>query len=77
MWSKGLSDLYNQFAFDGIWIDMNEPYSFQTAEMDPSNPRPIPQPTLLAAEQNTRRPRYLEQNNNVQSENYQWYKTFD
>jgi hypothetical protein len=50
MWSKGLSDLYNQFAFDGIWIDMNEPYGFQTAEMDPSNPRPIPQPTLLGAE---------------------------
>lgn len=74
MWFKGLQDLYNQFAFDGIWIDMNEPWGFQTGEMDPSNPRP----TLLAgsAEQHTRRPRYLEQNN-AETENYEWYKTFD
>ena len=31
---------------------------------------------MQSGEENTRRPRYLEQNNN-QPENYQWYKTFD
>lgn len=28
MWFKGLQDLYNQFDYDGIWIDMNEPWGF-------------------------------------------------
>ena len=27
-WSAGLDDLYNEFKYDGIWIDMNEPWGF-------------------------------------------------
>lgn len=48
MWFAGLDDLYTATKYDGIWIDMNEPWGFQTAELDPanitwvpvSNPRP-------------------------------------
>jgi len=36
MWSQGLHDLYDQLPYDGIWIDMNEPWGFQTAELNPS-----------------------------------------
>ncbi len=28
MWWEGLRDLYKQLPYDGLWIDMNEPYSF-------------------------------------------------
>jgi|LauGreDrversion4_2_1035121.scaffolds.fasta_scaffold1015993_1 alpha-glucosidase (family GH31 glycosyl hydrolase) len=28
MWHTGLADLYNAFNYDGIWIDMNEPWGF-------------------------------------------------
>ena len=73
MWFKGLQDLYDQFAYDGIWVDMNEPWGFQTAEMDPANPVPIP---IDGVEQNCRRPRYLEQEN-ADGKNYSWYTTFD
>lgn len=24
IWGSGLADLYNQFEYDGIWLDMNE-----------------------------------------------------
>lgn len=37
MWWTGLRDLYEQLPYDGIWIDMNEPWGFQTAELDPNN----------------------------------------
>ena len=52
---------------------MNEPWGFQTAEMDPANPVPIP---IDGVEQNCRRPRYLEQEN-ADGKNYSWYTTFD
>ena len=45
---------------------MNEPWGFETGEMDPLNIRLY---QMKSAEENTRRPRYLEQNNN-QPENY-------
>jgi alpha-glucosidase (family GH31 glycosyl hydrolase) len=28
MWFAGLDDLYAQTKYDGIWIDMNEPWGF-------------------------------------------------
>ena len=37
MWWTGLRDLYEQLPYDGIWIDMNEPYGFNTAELNPNN----------------------------------------
>lgn len=37
MWFTGLDDLYNETLYDGIWIDMNEPWGFQTGELDPKN----------------------------------------
>ena len=42
MWFEGLNDLYQTLPYDGIWIDMNEPWGFQTAELDPANPKYIP-----------------------------------
>jgi len=42
MWFTGLDDLYQELNYDGIWIDMNEPWGFQTAEMDPKNITYVP-----------------------------------
>jgi len=36
MWSQGLNDLYEMLPYDGIWIDMNEPWGFQHREMNPN-----------------------------------------
>jgi alpha-glucosidase (family GH31 glycosyl hydrolase) len=36
MWSQGLNDLFEMLPFDGIWIDMNEPWGFQHGEMNPN-----------------------------------------
>ena len=33
----GLSDLYTQVQFDGLWLDMNEPSTFVDGELDPNN----------------------------------------
>lgn len=37
MWFTGLRDLYEKLPYDGIWIDMNEPWGFKTAELNPNN----------------------------------------
>jgi hypothetical protein len=37
MWYTGLTDLYNDFHYDGIWLDMNEPSGFKYGEMDPAS----------------------------------------
>jgi len=42
MWWQGLKDLYNQLPYDGIWIDMNEPWGYQSGEMNPANSVSIP-----------------------------------
>ena len=73
MWFRGLSDLYEQFHFDGIWIDMNEPWGFQTAEMDPANPVPVPIDGGI--EENCRRPRQLDVAPQS-SKDFSWYKSF-
>lgn len=36
MWWQGLTDLYQELPFDGIWIDMNEPWGFETGELNPA-----------------------------------------
>lgn len=33
VWSQGLNDLYNKVAYDGLWIDMNEPTTFVHGEI--------------------------------------------
>jgi alpha-glucosidase (family GH31 glycosyl hydrolase) len=51
MWFTGLRDLYDKLPYDGIWIDMNEPWGFQTAELNPNNLTDRPRST----EQRSRR----------------------
>jgi len=36
MWSTGLKDLYDKVQYDGLWIDMNEPTTFNHGELDHS-----------------------------------------
>ena len=54
MWFAGLDDLYNDTLYDGIWIDMNEPWGFQTGELDPKNYTWVP---VSAPEQFRHHPR--------------------
>lgn len=71
MWYTGLDDLYAETKFDGVWIDMNEPWGFQTAEIDPADPHYVP----VSGPAPERRPRFLEQS---QAENnYDWYQSFN
>jgi alpha-glucosidase len=42
MWFTGLNELYKELHYDGIWVDMNEPWGFQTGEIDPANPHWVP-----------------------------------
>lgn len=37
LWHTGLHDLYDQLAYDGIWLDMNEPQGFISGELNPIN----------------------------------------
>lgn len=41
VWSKGLYDLYQQTKYDGLWIDMNEPTTFQHGETKPDDAIPV------------------------------------
>lgn len=45
MWFMGLDTLYQETKYDGIWIDMNEPWGFETAELNPDH-IPTSEPTL-------------------------------
>lgn len=45
VWSTGLSDLYALVNYDGLWIDMNEPTTFQDGEKVPDDVTPT-KPTL-------------------------------
>lgn len=33
----GLTDLHTQVAYDGLWLDMNEPDTFVDGELDHNN----------------------------------------
>jgi alpha-glucosidase len=40
VWGKGLQDLYEKVAYDGIWIDMNEATSISQGEINMTNSTP-------------------------------------
>jgi hypothetical protein len=52
---------------------MNEPEGFQTAEMNPANPVPVP---IGGVESNCRRPRQLFEETSTPQSDYSWYKSF-
>eukprot|EP00347_Sterkiella_histriomuscorum_P022543 403338093 len=56
MWKSGIEQIYSKVPFDGIWLDMNEPFTNENGEvnMDPVPPTPTEteQRFLLGDQQN-------------------------
>ncbi len=46
VWSHGLYDLYNLVKYDGLWIDMNEPTTFNDGEIKPEDAKPVNQDNI-------------------------------
>ncbi len=61
VWSKGLYDLYQQTKYDGLWIDMNEPTTFQHGETKPSDAIPV---------------KAAEEEKTLLGDSYNWYYEF-
>jgi alpha-glucosidase (family GH31 glycosyl hydrolase) len=70
MWFQGLDDLFNRTLNDGVWIDMNEPWGFQTAEIDPSK-------NAAETPSEVRPHRRFLLESATGDKNYDWYKTFN
>ena len=80
MWWAGLNDLYKETKYDGIWIDMNEPWGFQTAEINPADPKPIPintpQSEVIRRCKHYHSNLFLVLTATEEEKNTTWYKTF-
>lgn len=71
MWSQGFYDLYQQVNFDGVWIDMNEPTTFNHGEIKPEDAQPV---TPTDPKEETKR--ILSETSDESGISYDWYYEF-
>lgn len=48
VWKNGINALYSQVPFDGLWLDMNEPFTSINGEVNLDPPTPSPTSQVLS-----------------------------